>query len=84
MTGMSMAYILTSAEELNYVYGLVKEPAPATWNPYTAAKALRGSMAKAIAITQEERPDIFQKLERRSLPPSQLLAEITKISKPVS
>jgi flavin-dependent dehydrogenase len=84
MTGMSMAYILTSAEELNYVYGLVKEIAPATWNPYTAAKALRGSMAKAIAITQEKRPDIFQKLERRSLPPSQLLAEITKISKPVS
>jgi flavin-dependent dehydrogenase len=84
MTGMSLAYILTSAEELNYVYGLVKEPAPATWNPYTAAKALRGSMAKAIAITQEERPDIFQKLERKSLPPSQLLAEITKMSKPLS
>jgi flavin-dependent dehydrogenase len=84
MTGMSMAYILTTAEEMNYVYGLVKEPAAACWNPYTASNALRGSMAKAIAITQKERPDIFQKLERRSLPPRELLAEITKISKPVS
>jgi hypothetical protein len=41
-------------------------------------------MAKAVAITQKERPDIFKKLERKSLPPKELLAEITKISKPVS
>ena len=83
MTGMSLAYILTSADELNYVYGLIKEPAAACWNPYTASLALRDSMANAVAITQRERPDIYQKLQRKSLHPKELLAEITKISKPV-
>jgi hypothetical protein len=41
-------------------------------------------MAKAFAIAQQERPDIVQKLERRRLPAREILAEITKISKPVS
>jgi len=83
MTGMSLAYILTTAEELNYVYGHIKEPGAACYNPYTAAGALRDGMAKAIAITQKERPDIYQKLQRAGLHPKELLAEITKISKPV-
>jgi len=69
---------------MNYVYGLIQETVPACWNPYTAANALRQSMAKAFATAQQERPEVYQKLQRRSLPASQILAEITKISKPVS
>ena len=84
MTGMCTPYILTTGEDMNYVYGLIKETVPACWNPYTAANALRQSMAKAFAIAQQERPDIVQKLERRRLPAREILAEITKISKPVS
>jgi flavin-dependent dehydrogenase len=84
MTGMCTPYILNTAEDMNYVYGLIKESIPACWNPYTAANAIRQSMAKAIAIAQQERPDIAQKLERRRLPARELLAEITKISQPVS
>ncbi len=83
MTGMSMAYILPTAEDINYVYSHITEPGAACWNPYTASNSLRDSMAKAVAITQRERPDIFQKLQRKSLHPKELLAEITKISKPV-
>jgi flavin-dependent dehydrogenase len=83
MTGMCTPYILSTAEDMNYVYGLINEPVPACWNPYTAANAIRQSMAKAIAIAQKERPDIAQKLERRRLPAKELLTEITKISKPV-
>ncbi|HEY86467.1 MAG TPA: FAD-dependent oxidoreductase [Dehalococcoidia bacterium] len=84
MTGMCTPYILNTAEDMNYVYGLIKDPIPACWNPYTAANAIRQSMAKAIAIAQKERPDIVQKLERKRLPAKELLTEITKISKPVS
>jgi flavin-dependent dehydrogenase len=83
MTGMCTPYILSTAEDMNYVYGLIDEPIPACWNPYTAASAIRQSMAKAIAIAQKERPDIAQKLERRRLPAKELLKEITQISKPV-
>lgn len=83
MTGMSMAYILSTAEDINYVYGHIKEPGGACWNPYTASNSLRGSMTKAVAIIQRDRPDIYQKLQRKSLPPKELLAEITKISTPV-
>ena len=83
MTGMSMAYILPTAEDINYVYGHIKKPGHACWNPYTASNSLREDMAKAVAITQRERPDIYQKLQRKSLHPKELLAEITKISKPV-
>jgi flavin-dependent dehydrogenase len=83
MTGMSMAYILSTAEDINYVYGQITEPGGACWNPYTASNSLRESMTKAIAIIQIERPDIYQKLQRKSLPPKELLAEITKISTPV-
>jgi len=84
MTGMSMPYILPTAEDINYVYSHITEPGAPCWNPYTASRSLRESMAKAIAIIQKERPDIYKKLERKSLPPKELLAEITKISKPVS
>jgi len=83
MTGMCTPYILTTEEDMNYVYGLIQETVPACWNPYTAANAIRQSMAKALAIAQKERPDIVQKLERRRLPAREILAEITKISKPV-
>ena len=83
MTGMSMAYILPTAEDINYVYSHITEPGGACWNPYTASNSLRDSMAKAVAITQKERPDIYQKLQRKSLHPKELLAEITRISKPV-
>jgi hypothetical protein len=41
-------------------------------------------MAKAIPIIQRERPEILQKMESsRNIPLRQLLAEVTKISKPV-
>ena len=83
MTGMSMPYILPTAEDINYVYSHITEPGTPCWNPYTAAKSLRDSMANAVAITQRERPDIYQKLQRKSLHPKELLADITKISKPV-
>ena len=84
MTGISMPYILPTAEDINYIYGHITKPGHACWNPYTASTSFRESMAEALAITQKERPDIYKKMQRKSLPPKELLAEITKISKPVS
>jgi hypothetical protein len=77
-------YILTKEEEINYFYGLIKETLPAVWSPEGEGKAIRPALAKAMPIIERERPDIFQKLQRRSLPATQVFAELTKISKPVS
>jgi len=80
----STPYILTTAEEVNYVNGLIKETLPAVWHPYTLGVVLGNAMAKVMPIIQRERPDIIQKLQRRSLPATELYAEVAKISKPVS
>jgi hypothetical protein len=83
--GVSLLYTLTT-EELEYFYGLVKETMPALWAPAGTpqGKAVSQAIAKATANLQQERPDIFQKLQRqRSLPKKELMAELTKISKPL-
>ena len=80
----STPYILTTAEEVDYVNGLIKETLPACWHPYTLGVVLGNAMAKVIPIIQQERPDIVQKLQRRGLPATELYAEVAKISKPVS
>ncbi len=83
MRGMALPYLLSSNEEIDYVYGLIKETLTACWNPYTGSKAMAQGMAKVIPIIQKERPEILQKLQKRALPISQVLAEVAKISKPV-
>jgi flavin-dependent dehydrogenase len=83
MRGMALPYLLSTNEEIDYLFGYIKETLPACWNPYTGSKAMAQGMAKVIPIIQKERPEILQKLQKRELPISQVLAEVTKISKPV-
>ena len=80
--GFALPYILTTEEEINYVFGLLKETLPACFNPYSSPT--RQAMTKITPIMQQERPEVYQKLQRRSLPARQIFAELTKISKPVS
>jgi len=83
--GPALAYNLTT-EEIEYFYGLVKETLPAVWAPAGTGqgKAVARAIAKATSNLEQERPDIFQKLQRiRSLPKKEVMAELTKISKPV-
>ena len=71
---------------MEYFYGLVKETLPAVWAPAGTeqGKAVARAIAKATSNLKRERPDIFQKLQRiRGLPKKEVMAEITKISKPV-
>lgn len=82
--GFALSSILSTEEEMNYFYSHVKETLAAVWSPEGAGSAMKPVLAKVMPIIEQERPDIFQKLQRRRLPASQLLAELTKISKPVS
>ncbi len=83
--GSVLSYTLTP-EELEYFYGLIKETMPACWAPAGTeqVKAVGRAIAKATSNIERDRPDIFQKLQRqRSLPIEEVMAELTKISKPV-
>jgi len=78
----ALPYILTTGEEIDYVYGLmVGEPLRPYWGPYPP---LGEALKKVIPIIQRERPEVLAKLVRTKLPVSQIPAEVTKISKPVS
>jgi len=86
LRGFALPYILT-AEEQEYFYGYIKETLPALWSPggTEQAKVVAGAIAKATSNLEQDRPDIFQKLQRsRNVPSTELIAELTKISKPVS
>jgi len=76
--------ILTTEEEVNYVYSLVKETVPAAWHPYTLGENMRQAMAKVLPTIRQERPEILQKLQRGGLPPTEIYAEVAKLSKPAS
>jgi digeranylgeranylglycerophospholipid reductase len=80
--GFAMPYIFDSDEEVNYVFGLLKETIPPCFNPYSSPT--RQAMNKIAPIIKKERPEIFQKLQRKSLPAKELFAPLTKISTPVS
>jgi len=75
--GYATSYILTTAEDINYVFGLIKETLPASWHPYTLADHIGQALRKVAPIIQQEKPEVFQKLQRKSLPASQIFAEIT-------
>jgi len=77
-------YMITTAEDMNYVYGLIKETFPACWHPYTPGVYTGKAIAKVMPIIQQERPDILQGLQRGRLSPTQIYAEVAKLSKPVS
>jgi len=82
MKGMARSLVFGTEETVNYFFGLIKETLPASYNPYSSASG--EVMKKIMPILQQERPDILQKLQRTSLPFAEIIAEITKISKPVS
>jgi hypothetical protein len=82
MKGMARSSMLGTEEAANYFLGLIKETLPAHYNPYSSPTG--EVMKRIMPILQQERPDILQKLQRSALPFSEVIAEITKISKPVS
>jgi len=78
----ALLYALTKEEEIDYVFGLIKDTLPASWNPGTIGRAMGEAMGKVIPIIQQERPETLQKLQRASML-DEIFAELTRVSKPV-
>jgi digeranylgeranylglycerophospholipid reductase len=75
--------LVLEPEDIDYLFSLLKEPMPASFNPYTMGEHQGQAMAKAMPTIQQERPELLQKLVRGNLPISELLADITSRSKPI-
>jgi hypothetical protein len=82
MKTWAMPYILTEPEEIDYLFSLIKESLPPMTNPYTSR--LGEYIEKVIPTIQQERPELLPKLAKMGLPCTEIYAEVTKISKPVS
>jgi flavin-dependent dehydrogenase len=81
MKGFALPIVLNEPEDIDYLFSLIKEPVRPGFNPYSSAIAERFQMI--MPIIQQERPDILEKLQRGGLPLSEILADVTKRSKPI-
>jgi len=84
MKNWVLPFVLTEAEDMSYAFGLIKEPLPANFNPYSGPKMMGRTMGGLAPIIEKERPDIFQKLGKLRAPLKEVYADVTKQSKPVS
>lgn len=83
MKNWALPFILTEPEEIDYLFSLMKEPMPACFNPYTMGDHLAQAIGKIMPTIQQERPAMLQKLGKMGLPFTEIIADVTKISKPV-
>jgi digeranylgeranylglycerophospholipid reductase len=79
----ALPFILTDPSDMDYLFSLVKEPLPASFNPFNMAKNMGRAMRKVLPIAQKEKPDLMQKMDKMRLPFPEIIADVTRFSKPV-
>lgn len=83
MKTWALPFIFSEPADIDYLFSLVKEPLPACFHPYNYRRHFGKAVRKMMPVIEQERPDILQKLKRMGIPFSELIHEVTKISKPV-
>ncbi|MCX8126826.1 MAG: hypothetical protein N3E40_06815, partial [Dehalococcoidia bacterium] len=83
MKNWVLGFVLNKAEDMSYVFGLVKDELPANFNPYSAPKMMGRKLGELGPIIAKERPDLLPKMAKLRLPLKEVYAEVTKISRPV-
>ena len=84
MKNWILTFVLTEAEKMSFAFGLLKEPLPGNFNPYTAGKIMGARMAMLGPIIAQQRPDIWLELTRLRWPLKEVYAEVTRVSKAIS
>jgi len=79
----SLPFVLTEPEVVDYIFGLLSEPLPACFNPYTSGKHVGKAIRKAMPTIEREKPELLQKLSKMGLPFTEIIADVTKMSKPI-
>jgi flavin-dependent dehydrogenase len=67
-------YLMPTEEDVNYVFGLIRGPLRACWNPYTSP--ISEAMRKIIPVIQRDRPDIMAKLARGRQPLPEIFKDV--------
>ncbi|MEW6142334.1 MAG: FAD-dependent monooxygenase [Chloroflexota bacterium] len=83
MKNWVLGFVLNKAEDMSYVFGLVKDELPANFNPYSAPKMMGRTLGALGPTIAKERPDLLPKMGKLRLPLKEVYAEVTRISKPV-
>ncbi len=73
----TFSYIL-SGDDLNYLFGLIKEPLAPCFNPYEALNLISQAIQQAAPTIQQERPDILTRLAKMAAPLEEVLSSIPK------
>lgn len=74
-----MAYMFPRQDIIDYIFGMMKEPFPPTFNPYTAVRLLGNKIQEILPRIFEERPDIIPELLSKLYAfPSEILAKTLK------
>lgn len=79
----ALPYLLTEPEEIDYLFGLIKRPLPASYNPYNMAKNMGVALREVLPAAEKERPELLKKMGKMRLPITEIIADITRLSKPV-
>jgi hypothetical protein len=83
MKTWALPFILSTAEEMDYLFSLIKEPLPPCFNPLSYRKRMGQAIRKVMPTIEREKPELLQKLRSMGSPFAELIIEVTKLSKPV-
>ncbi len=84
MKNWALPFIFSTAEEIDYLFDLIKDPLPPCFNHHTYRKYLGQAIRKVMPTIEKDNPEMLRKLRSMGQPFADLIAEVTKISKPVS
>ena len=84
MKNWALPFIFSTAEEIDYLFSLINDTLPPCFNHDTYRKYLGQAIRKVMPAIEQEKPEMLKKLRRMGLPFAELIAEVTKLSKPVS
>ena len=65
------------------LFGLIKKPLPASYNPYNMARNMGKALREVLYVAEKERPELLKKMGKMRLPFTEIIADVTKLSKPV-
>ncbi len=82
MKTWSLPFALGEPEVIDYLFGLM-EPIAACFNPYTSRRHVGKAIRKVMPTIEKDRPEVLQKLGKMGLPFTEIIADVTKMSKPV-
>jgi flavin-dependent dehydrogenase len=74
----TIPYIFVTPEIMDYVFGLIKEPMPPCFNPYSAVRLLGQTMQGILPRIIADRPDILKHLMKMGASASEILAHTLK------